>query len=157
MFVCSRTKLGVRHHPGEGLFVALHSRDEQLVQHTIQISGEVFEIIDASRLGDILVILRRSPYLVEEQLIRLNEVGAEALVEAVDQARKRHLLVLGPGCADIGRPLQRIGLALREVDRVLCYLLKLEELQRHLVVQNEGLASTAATSLREFSRSRACR
>ena len=37
MFVCSRTKLGVGHHAGEYLIVPLHSRDEQIVQNTIQI------------------------------------------------------------------------------------------------------------------------
>ena len=38
MFVCSRAKLGVAHHAGEYFIVALHSRDEQFVQNTIQIS-----------------------------------------------------------------------------------------------------------------------
>ena len=109
MPVRDRTKFAVRHHPGEDLFIALHSRDEQLVQNEIQISGEVREAVGAGGIRDVLVPFRRSADLVEEQLIRLGEVGAETLVEAVDQARKRDLLVLGAGRADIGRPLKGFG------------------------------------------------
>ena len=106
----NRTKLGVRHHPREDLFVALHSRNKQLVEHPIQICGKVREVICASHFRDVLVIFRRRPYLIKEQLIRLGEVRTETLVEAVDHTRKRHLLVFGPRRADIGRPLQGIGL-----------------------------------------------
>ena len=83
---------------------------------------------------------RRSTYLVEEQPIRFGELGAETIVEAVDKARKRYLLVLGAGRADIGRPLQRLGLALRQANRALVHLLNPVEPKRHLMVQNECLA-----------------
>ena len=110
---CSRRKLLIRHHLGKDLSIARHSRDEQLVQHTIQVGGEVREAVGVRGLRDALVVLHRSPYLIEEQLIRLREVGSETLVQAIDQPRERHLLVLGAGGADIGRPLQRIDLSFR--------------------------------------------
>ena len=37
VFMRGRTELGIRHHPGEDLLVALHSGNEEFVEHAVQI------------------------------------------------------------------------------------------------------------------------
>jgi hypothetical protein len=55
MFMRGRAEFGVRHNASEDLFVAFHARDEKLVEHAIQIGGEMREVVRASRLRDAMV------------------------------------------------------------------------------------------------------
>ena len=112
MFTCRGAKLPIRHHPGKDLFIPVHPLDEQFVEHTLKICSEVSEVVGPGRFLDGFAGLGGYPDLIEEKLVGLGEVRAEAFVELVHEAGQRNRLVRNRRGANIGRSLQGVGLAL---------------------------------------------
>ena len=115
MFVGGASERLVAHNTFEDVFVAVHTLDEQLIKHPFEVRGKVLEGVGPRRLGHLVRVLGRGSDLVEEELIGLGEIGAEALVELFDQGGQLDCIILGPGGAHIGRPLEGISLAVTKV------------------------------------------
>jgi len=45
--------------------------------------------------------------LIEEELVRLVELGSEPIIDHVDELRQRHRLWPNQAAADLGRPVER--------------------------------------------------
>jgi hypothetical protein len=80
----------------------------------VDFSGFLQRLVLAGRLGN----------LIEEQLVRLVEFAAETLVDEVDQARQRNMLLAHHARTHLARPIQRLGVAFVQADRAFADFLQ---------------------------------
>jgi len=81
VLLCGAAERLVRHHTGENLLITLHALNEELVDHPLKVGREGAQIVGLGSFNNLRILLRTGSNLIEEELIRLFEVGAETLIE----------------------------------------------------------------------------
>jgi hypothetical protein len=102
--VAAEPLVGLRGHPGgdnllkrqiiheahEDLLVLIHTLHKEILDQVLEHQFEPITGIDCCRLPQVVVDHGGLDNLIEEELVGLVEVGAEALIHEIDQLRQRH-------------------------------------------------------------------
>ena len=78
-------EIWIVHNAIENLFVAVHPVDEESPEHAIKNVLEIIKCVDLCGCLKRLVLDRRFGNLIKEELIGLPEVGAETVIELVNE------------------------------------------------------------------------
>ena len=79
-------KRRIIHEPNEDVLILVHAFDEERLQQILEHQLELVLWIHGGGLSHAVIEHSRLDDLVEEQLVRLIEVRAEALVDQIDQS-----------------------------------------------------------------------
>jgi len=101
-FECCCLEGGIVQVPIHNLLILIHAVDHQPFDLGFHCELKVVEGIGEGALDDFGVLLCFLDELVEEELVRLGELGAEAVVEHFDDLREGDIFVFGLACADVG-------------------------------------------------------
>ena len=137
-------KLAIRHELSENLLVAFHAVDDEALEGFLEDVAEVVLRVRRGRFLQRVALDGLFLNLIEEELVGLGEVRAEALVEDVDEFGELDLLILLAG-ANVAGAFEGIAVAGVEIDLTFADLLQAVVLQLDLVF--EMLARTAFRAL----------
>ena len=128
-------KVRVVHVPSEQVFVLLHAVDEQAFEGLLEYESEVVDGVGRCCLTERFIGDGFLANLVEKKLIGGSEVGAEAVIDEVDEAGKFDGRLRAFARAHGGRPLDLGNLAVRKLDGPVVNLLQPIESEGDLIVE----------------------
>src|SRR5690606_41108572 len=94
MLMRGGAKLFVSHYARKYFFVGFHAVDKEFIEYALQISRKIGQVIGSGGFDNCFVAFRTGADLVEEQLIGLGEVCADALNELIADARRQFIEVI---------------------------------------------------------------